>query len=90
MMKAPTLYIVRPVSCALKISSGVAWVKAYLRQARVYVVELNPERIDGKVGKRGLIKATNVFESASLSSGNYGEWEKRTLDVFGCVLHILC
>ena len=50
-------------------------------QARVYVVELKPEAIDEKVREAGLSTATNVFERASLLSGNHGEWQKRTLDV---------
>ena len=50
-------------------------------QARVYFVELNAEEIDEKVAKQGLDTAKGVFESASLSSENFGVWQRRTLNI---------
>jgi hypothetical protein len=58
-------------------------------QSRVYVVELSAEEIDAKVGQRGLATAKTVFESASLSSGEFGMWQRRTLEVVDAPTHFI-
>jgi hypothetical protein len=58
-------------------------------QARVYVVDLKPEEIAERIEKQGLNKASDVFEEASLSSGNYGEWHKQTLGVLEAPTHFM-
>lgn len=58
-------------------------------QGRVYVVELTPEEVAAKVEKHGLSKALDVFEGASLSSGNYGVWQKQTLDITDAPTHFI-
>lgn len=50
-------------------------------QARIYVVDLCPDEIAERIEKQGLDKASNAFDKASLSTGSYGEWQKRTLNV---------
>jgi len=50
-------------------------------QGRVYVVDLTPEEITARIEKRGLNKALNVYEGASLTSENYGVWQKQTLKI---------
>lgn len=58
-------------------------------QARVFVTDLNPEEIAVRVEKQGLDKASEVFERASVKSGNHGEWEKRTLDIIDAPTHFI-
>lgn len=50
-------------------------------QGRVYVTDLTPEEVAGRVEKQGLNKAAEVFERASVKSSKHGNWEKRTLDI---------
>lgn len=50
-------------------------------QGRVYITDLTPEEVATRVGKQGLDKASEVFERASVESGNHENWEKRTLDI---------
>lgn len=58
-------------------------------QARVYVVDIKPEEIAERIEKQGLKKALNVFEEASLTSENYGEWQKRRLDILDAPTHFM-
>lgn len=58
-------------------------------QGRVYVVELAPEEIAAIIEKRGLHKALYVFEDASLTSGNYGAWQKQTLKIIDAPTHFI-
>jgi len=58
-------------------------------QGRVYVVDLSPEGIAARIEKRGLSKALDVFEDASLSSGNYGLWQKQTLNITDAPTHFV-
>lgn len=58
-------------------------------QGRVYFVELSAEEIDQKVAQQGLRTAKGVFESASLSSENFGVWQRRTLDVVDAPTHFI-
>ncbi len=58
-------------------------------QGRVYVVDLTPEEVAGRIEKRGLSKALKVFEGASLSSESYGMWRKRTLNITDAPTHFI-
>lgn len=58
-------------------------------QVRIFVTDLKPEEIAGRVEKQGLEKATEVFESASVKSGYYGQWEKRTLEIIDAPTHFI-
>ena len=50
-------------------------------QVRVYVADWSPEVIISRVEKQGLDKASELFERASVKSGNRGEWQMRSLDI---------
>ncbi len=58
-------------------------------QARVFVVNLNSQQVTEKIKNQGLNKALSVFEKASLTSGNYGTWEKQTMGVLKMGSHTL-
>ncbi len=58
-------------------------------QARIFVTDLKPEEIAARVEKQGLDKASEVFERASVKSGNHGLWEKRTLDLIDAPTHFI-
>lgn len=57
-------------------------------QARVYFVELSDEQINQKIAQ-GLSTAEGVFESASLSSENFGVWQRRRLDIVDAPTHFI-
>jgi len=58
-------------------------------QGRIYVVDLTPEEIAARIEKRGLNKALNVYEGASLTSENYGVWQKQTLKITDAPTHFI-
>jgi len=58
-------------------------------QARVYIVDSKPEEIAESVQKKGLAKATNVFESATLSSSHYERWQKQRLKILDAPTHFM-
>lgn len=58
-------------------------------QGRVYVVDSTPEEIAARIERQGLSKALNVFEGASLTSENYGAWQKRTLNITDAPTHFI-
>jgi hypothetical protein len=58
-------------------------------QGRVYVVDLTSEEVSARVEKQGLSKASSVFERASLNSGEYDAWQKKTLEILDAPTHFM-
>lgn len=77
-------------NCAAHIGS-MSWGNGNWNdlQARILVTDLKPEDIAARVEKQGLDKASEVFERASVKSGNHGLWEKRTLDLIDAPTHFI-
>lgn len=77
-------------NCAAHIGS-MSWGNGNWNdlQARIFVTDLKPEEIAAKVEKQGLDKASEVFERASVKSGNHRLWEKRTLNLTDAPTHFI-
>ncbi len=69
-------------NCAAHVGS-MSWGNSNWNdlQARIFVVDLTPEEVAVRVENQGLAKASEVFERASVKSGNRGKWQMRTLDI---------
>jgi hypothetical protein len=58
-------------------------------QGRVYVVDLKPEEIAARIEKRGLNKASSLFEEATLTAEDRGAWRKLTLNITDAPTHFI-
>lgn len=58
-------------------------------QARVYIVDATPEEVEMRITTRGLNAALAVFEGASTTKANHGEWQKMTLGIVDAPTHFI-
>ncbi len=58
-------------------------------QTRVYIVSMTPEEVRARIEHEGLRMAGNVFDKATYTAGNFGEWGHSTLYYFNAPTHAL-
>lgn len=65
------------------------WNESVSDQVRVYIVSLTSEEVGTRIEHDGLRTAGRVFDKATYTAGNFGEWSHSTLHYFNAPTHAL-